>query len=80
LRAARLDGADLSAALFVTQSQLEAARGDHRTMVPAFLRRPLHWSTVPSTSASRAGAGRSSNRLAGRGLPHQPAGNGRPSS
>ena len=44
LRGADLRGADLSGALFVTQAQLESARGDTRTRLPEALRRPLHWS------------------------------------
>jgi uncharacterized protein YjbI with pentapeptide repeats len=44
LRDADLDGADLRQALFVTQPQLAAARGDARTRVPARLHRPPHWS------------------------------------
>jgi uncharacterized protein YjbI with pentapeptide repeats len=40
---ADLRSADLSSALFLTQSQLEAARGDARTRLPAALRRPGHW-------------------------------------
>jgi hypothetical protein len=43
LRGADLGRADLSAAIFVTQAQLEAARGDARTGVPAALARPGHW-------------------------------------
>jgi uncharacterized protein YjbI with pentapeptide repeats len=43
LRGADLRAADLSGALFVTQSQLEAARGDHTTTVPAGRARPQHW-------------------------------------
>ncbi|MEU9577195.1 pentapeptide repeat-containing protein [Streptomyces chilikensis] len=43
LRDADLGGADLTGALFVTQSQLDAARGDAATRVPAGLRRPAHW-------------------------------------
>jgi hypothetical protein len=43
LRGARLGGADLSGALWVRQGQLEAARGDKRTRLPAGLRRPAHW-------------------------------------
>jgi Pentapeptide repeats (8 copies) len=43
LRGADLRGADLTGALFVTQTQLEAARGDAGTRLPAALRRPLHW-------------------------------------
>ena len=43
LRAADLGGADLSASIFVTQSQLEAAKGDRDTKVPPALSRPAHW-------------------------------------
>nr|WP_246212255.1 pentapeptide repeat-containing protein [Streptomyces abyssomicinicus] len=43
LRDADLSGADLTGALFLTQSQLDAARGDAATKVPAALRRPAHW-------------------------------------
>lgn len=43
LRDADLSGADLSGALFVTQSQLEAARGDAATRFSPALARPAHW-------------------------------------
>jgi uncharacterized protein YjbI with pentapeptide repeats len=43
LRAADLRGADLTGCLFLTQPQLEAARGDASTKIPAALRRPAHW-------------------------------------
>ena len=43
LRAAELAGADLTGALFVTQPQLDAARGDRTTGLPASLRRPASW-------------------------------------
>jgi hypothetical protein len=43
LRGADLRGADLTGALFLTQAQLEAARGDATTRLPGHLRRPLHW-------------------------------------
>lgn len=44
-RGANLTGAGLSAVLFLTQAQLDAARGDHRCTLPASLTRPAHWST-----------------------------------
>jgi uncharacterized protein YjbI with pentapeptide repeats len=44
LRAAELRGADLATCLFVTQPQLEAAKGDAATRIPAVLTRPAHWS------------------------------------
>ncbi|MEU0665601.1 pentapeptide repeat-containing protein [Streptomyces lavendulocolor] len=43
LRDAGLAGADLTGALFLTQPQLNAARGDDRTALPARLTRPAHW-------------------------------------
>jgi uncharacterized protein YjbI with pentapeptide repeats len=43
LRAADLRGTDLTTALFLTPSQVNAARGDHRTALPTALRRPGHW-------------------------------------
>lgn len=44
LRGARLDGADLRDSLFLTQQQVNAARGDDATRLPPALRRPEHWS------------------------------------
>jgi uncharacterized protein YjbI with pentapeptide repeats len=43
LRGADLRGADLIGSIFVTQSQLEAARGDASTRLPPPLTRPAHW-------------------------------------
>jgi Pentapeptide repeats (8 copies) len=43
LRGADLGGADLTGALFLTGSQLEAARGDAGTALSAELARPAHW-------------------------------------
>lgn len=43
LRAADLAGADLTGALFLTQSQLNAAKGDAATKLPQSLSRPAHW-------------------------------------
>ncbi|WP_261957430.1 pentapeptide repeat-containing protein [Streptomyces nigrescens] len=43
LRDADLSGADLTGALFVTQSQLNAAKGDAATKLPSGLTRPGHW-------------------------------------
>jgi uncharacterized protein YjbI with pentapeptide repeats len=43
LRGAQLAGADLSGALFLTQAQLDAARGDATTELAPVLRRPAHW-------------------------------------
>ncbi|MYY81905.1 MULTISPECIES: pentapeptide repeat-containing protein [unclassified Streptomyces] len=43
-RDADLRGADLTGALFLTQSQVNAAKGDERTKLPDALHRPGHWS------------------------------------
>jgi hypothetical protein len=37
-------GTDLRTCLFLTQPQVEAARGDASTGIPAVLTRPAHWS------------------------------------
>ncbi|MET9337629.1 pentapeptide repeat-containing protein [Nonomuraea sp. NPDC003804] len=42
-RNADLSGADLRGCLFLTQSQLDAARGDAATRIPPSLSRPGHW-------------------------------------
>ncbi|WP_431681453.1 pentapeptide repeat-containing protein [Kitasatospora sp. KL5] len=46
LRDADLCGADLTGAIFLTQSQLNAARGDAATRLPAGLDRPAHWAAA----------------------------------
>jgi len=43
LRGADLSDARLDKALFLTQSQLESARGNKATRLPASLTRPMHW-------------------------------------
>ncbi|MBF8192732.1 pentapeptide repeat-containing protein [Nonomuraea sp. K274] len=43
LRGADLAGADLTGAFFLTQAQLNAAKGDAATRLPAALTRPAHW-------------------------------------
>lgn len=45
LRVADLRGASLDGSLFVTQPQLEAARGDAATAIPSSLARPEHWTS-----------------------------------
>jgi uncharacterized protein YjbI with pentapeptide repeats len=42
-RAADLGGADLTETIFLTQSQLNAAKGDELTRLPTSLARPTHW-------------------------------------
>ncbi|GAA1615097.1 pentapeptide repeat-containing protein [Kribbella sancticallisti] len=46
LRDTDLRGADLTGALFLTQSQVNAARGDDATNLPAALIRPSHWTSA----------------------------------
>ncbi|MEU8350108.1 pentapeptide repeat-containing protein [Streptomyces sp. NPDC048845] len=43
LRDAELAGADLTGSVFLTQAQLNAARGDAATGIPEGLSRPAHW-------------------------------------
>jgi hypothetical protein len=43
LRAADVRGTDLGQCLFLTQPQVEAARGDATTRIPGALSRPAHW-------------------------------------
>jgi hypothetical protein len=52
LRGADLRGADLSDALFLTRSQVQAARGDAGTRCPARLPRPIHWLSGEGTPAA----------------------------
>ncbi|HEY2764526.1 MAG TPA: pentapeptide repeat-containing protein [Pseudonocardiaceae bacterium] len=42
-RAADLSGADLTESVFLTQSQLTAAKGDTATKLPPSFTRPAHW-------------------------------------
>ncbi|MFE7115168.1 pentapeptide repeat-containing protein [Streptomyces sp. NPDC057654] len=43
LRDANLSGADLTGSIFLTQAQLNAAKGDAATRLPEALTRPGHW-------------------------------------
>jgi uncharacterized protein YjbI with pentapeptide repeats len=45
LRAADLSGASLQSSLFMTQQQIDSARGNERTRLPSRLSRPAHWVT-----------------------------------
>jgi uncharacterized protein YjbI with pentapeptide repeats len=53
LRGADLRGADLTGALFLTEPQLAATRGDAATRTPEPLRRPAHWGQRPSPPPAR---------------------------
>jgi uncharacterized protein YjbI with pentapeptide repeats len=50
-RAADISGADLTDSIFLTQSQLQAAKGDPATKLPPSLTRPTHW---PSSVITRS--------------------------
>lgn len=43
MRDANLSGADLNGAIFLTQMQVDSARGDDRTALPDGFERPAHW-------------------------------------
>ncbi|MGP4004773.1 pentapeptide repeat-containing protein [Streptomyces sp. 8N706] len=51
LRDADLSGADLTGSIFLTQAQLNAAKGDATTKLPRTLDRPAHWSARRTTTA-----------------------------
>jgi len=53
LRGADLGGADLTGSVFLTQVQVNAARGDAATKLPPALTRPAHW---PATQAGPSAA------------------------
>ncbi|MEV1287026.1 pentapeptide repeat-containing protein [Micromonospora sp. NPDC049679] len=60
LRAADVRGTNLGTTMFLTQPQLEAAKGDAATTVPPSLTRPAHWPAsvtraAPSTAARPRG-------------------------
>ena len=55
LRGARLAGANLTTSLFLTQFQVNAAKGDGGTGLPATLTRPPHWSE-PAAQPGAAGS------------------------
>lgn len=43
LRDADLRGADLSTSMFLTQMQMNSAKGDEKTLLPPHIQRPSHW-------------------------------------
>ena len=51
LRGADLRGADLRGALFLLQSQLDAAVGDAATRLDAAFTRPGHWAPESNSTA-----------------------------
>ncbi|OAR23170.1 hypothetical protein A8W25_27085 [Streptomyces sp. ERV7] len=65
-RDADLAGADLTDCLFLTQTQVNAARGDGGTVLPAGLDRPSHWPAGTTTPAAPSGGGDAAQAAAGR--------------
>lgn len=61
LRAANLGRADLTGSIFLTQFQVNAAKGDAGTKLPPLLKRPSHWSPV-TAAGSRRHAARATTR------------------
>jgi hypothetical protein len=59
MRDADLSGADLDGAIYLTQMQVNSARGDASTVLPAGFERPSSWSWHPAAGCLSA-AGRSS--------------------
>ncbi|MFF3063468.1 pentapeptide repeat-containing protein [Oerskovia sp. NPDC057915] len=55
LRGADLSGANLTDALFLTQAQVNAARGDTTTRLPDGLVHPGHWTAAPTDAAPAPG-------------------------
>ncbi|MFC0105039.1 pentapeptide repeat-containing protein [Kibdelosporangium aridum] len=53
VRDADLAGADLTGSIFLTQSQVNAARGDASTQLPPTLTRPAHWKRALSGKRRR---------------------------
>ncbi len=43
LRDADLSGANLSTSIFLTQMQINSAKGDEKTLLPFYIQRPSHW-------------------------------------
>ncbi|MEO3748375.1 pentapeptide repeat-containing protein [Plantactinospora sp. B5E13] len=76
LRGADLRGADLTGSIFLSQSQLDAARGDARTGLPPALTRPTHWSAAAAQASTRSAATRSGTASRTRG--GKPASHGTP--
>lgn len=43
LRDANLSGANLSTSMFLTQMQINSAKGNDKTLLPSHIQRPFHW-------------------------------------
>ena len=68
LRGARLHGARLDRALFLTPPQVAAAAGDAHTALPAFIERPGRWASLEdpflegTTTSAQSGRNGSDDR------------------
>lgn len=51
MRDADLSGANLDGAIFLTQMQINSARGDHDTVLPKGFNTPSHWGDSPTSVA-----------------------------
>lgn len=71
LRAADLRGARLSDSLFLTQPQLNAAKGDRATVLPNWAERPAHWSLSATSSPSPRTRTPTGKRAGGRKASHR---------
>jgi uncharacterized protein YjbI with pentapeptide repeats len=49
LRDADFSGANLSTAMFLTQMQINSAKGDMQTLLPDYIQRPAHWTSKTSS-------------------------------
>jgi uncharacterized protein YjbI with pentapeptide repeats len=78
LRGADVRSADLTGALFVTQPQVDVAKGDAATKLPAPVTHPAHWPAVTSAATSAvkpaAKSGVKSSDDSGRRRPRRPHG------
>jgi len=57
LRGADVCGADFTGAIFLTQAQVDAARGSADTRLPPHLRHPAHWDASPTAAPGPASPG-----------------------
>lgn len=76
-RDADLAGADLTDCLFLTQTQVNAARGDDATVLPDGLDRPSHWRAGTTGPTARSGGETAPAPSARRGAPSRKPGGAR---
>ncbi|PFN99653.1 oxetanocin A resistance protein [Bacillus sp. AFS076308] len=54
LRDANLSGADLTGSIFLTQAQINAAKGDTETKLPPSLTHPIHWGVEKQSKTQKS--------------------------